>query len=166
MRELPALLLDAIVIGAGATAIADLWALFRQRIFGAPSFDYAMLGRWLGHMPRGRFRHDAIIAAAPIRGERPLGWAVHYAIGVLFAGMLLGLCGPEWARSPTPAPAILFGLVTVAAPFFVMQPGLGAGIAASRTPQPNAARLRSVVTHLVFGLGLYLAAEAWRHAAP
>jgi hypothetical protein len=38
-----------------------------------------------------------------------------------------------------------------------MQPGMGAGIAASRTPRPNSARLHSVVTHAVFGLGLYAA---------
>jgi hypothetical protein len=49
----------------------------------------------------------------------------------------------------------------VAAPFLLLQPALGAGIAASRTPRPNVARRRSLVTHLVFGLGLYLAAEGW-----
>ena len=38
---------------------------------------------------------------------------------------------------------------------------MGAGVAASRTPHPNAARLRSVVTHTVYGVGLYLAAEIW-----
>ena len=39
-----------------------------------------------------------------------------------------------------------------------MQPGMGAGIAASKTPKPNAARLRSAMTHTVFGLGLYASA--------
>jgi len=34
---------------------------------------------------------------------------------------------------------------------------MGAGIAASRTPRPGAARLQSLVTHAVFGLGLYAA---------
>jgi hypothetical protein len=29
-------------------------------------------------------------------------------------------------------------------------------MAASRTPAPNAARLQSLLTHAVFGLGLYL----------
>lgn len=53
--------------------------------------------------------------------------------------------------------ALLAGLVTVAVPWLVMQPGFGMGIAASRTPNPTAARLRSLVTHLVFGLGLYAA---------
>ncbi|MDO9126054.1 MAG: DUF2938 family protein, partial [Parvibaculum sp.] len=36
--------------------------------------------------------------------------------------------------------------------------GMGAGIAASKTPKPNAARLRSLVSHTVFGIGLYVAA--------
>ena len=38
-----------------------------------------------------------------------------------------------------------------------MQPGMGAGIAASRTPRPAAARLHSLVTHAIFGIGLYAA---------
>ncbi|MCY1457414.1 hypothetical protein D9M71_747140 [compost metagenome] len=55
-------------------------------------------------------------------------------------------------------PALLFGLASLAAPFFILQPGMGAGIAASRTPRPNTARLRSLMAHTVFGIGLYLAA--------
>jgi hypothetical protein len=37
-----------------------------------------------------------------------------------------------------------------------MQPAFGAGIAASRARRPGAARLQSLVTHTIFGLGLYL----------
>ena len=55
-------------------------------------------------------------------------------------------------------PALLAGLFSLAAPFFILQPALGFGVAASRTPAPAAARLRSVKSHLVFGPGLYLAA--------
>ena len=49
---------------------------------------------------------------------------------------------------------LAFGLVTVAAPFLLMQPALGVGIAASKTPNPTAARLRSLMTHAAFGLDL------------
>jgi len=41
-------------------------------------------------------------------------------------------------------------------PFFIMQPLLGLGIAASRTPKPTQARLKSLGTHAVFGVGLYM----------
>jgi len=45
-------------------------------------------------------------------------------------------------------------------PFFIMQPSFGLGIVASRTPKPTQARLKSLVTHTVFGIGLYVCALA------
>jgi hypothetical protein len=41
-------------------------------------------------------------------------------------------------------------------PWLVMQPSFGLGIAASKAPKPTQARLKSLMTHTVFGLGLYL----------
>jgi hypothetical protein len=93
-----------------------------------------------------------------VRGERPVGWSAHYLIGIGFAALLLAMTGVDWMRQPTLWPALLFGLVSVLAPFLLMQPGMGAGFAASRTPRPAAARLHSLVTHTVFGLGLYASA--------
>lgn len=150
----------SVVVGAGATVVMDLWGLLLRRALGIPSLDYALVGRWLGHWPRGRFFHDGIGKSAPVAGERAIGWAAHYAIGIGFAALLLVVAGPAWVRKPTVLPALGFGLVSVAAPFFVMQPGLGLGIAASRTPRPAVARLRSLMTHAVFGMGLYLTALA------
>lgn len=156
---------QAVIIGTGATAATDLWALARERVLGAPRPDFGLVGRWFAHMARGRFRHERIGAAQPVRGERLLGWLAHYAIGAAFAGLLLGIWGLEWMRDPTLVPALAVGIGTVAAPFLVMQPGMGAGIAASRTPRPSSARLQSVLTHTVFGLGLYATAMASRFLA-
>jgi hypothetical protein len=117
-----------------------------------------MIGRWVGHWRRGVFRHHAIGKAAPVRGELALGWLVHYATGVAFAALLVCFFGMAWTRSPTLAPALCIGVVTVAAPWLLMQPAMGAGIASSRTPSPGKNRIRSLVNHAVFGVGLYLAA--------
>lgn len=152
------LVLRALLIGAGATAGMDLWALLLRRI-GIPSLDLAWLGRWVGHLARGRFRHDSIARASPVPGERALGWSAHYAIGITFAALLLALQGPEWARSPTFTPALIVGLLTVVAPLLVLQPALGLGIASSRTPRPLFNAMKSVVTHTVFGVGLWLSAR-------
>jgi len=149
----------SILVGVGATLLMDAWATLLRR-FGIPSLDMAMLGRWIGHLPRGRFVHEGIARAAPIEGERALGWAAHYAIGVSFAGLLLAIVGLEWARAPTLRPALLVGLLTVSAPLLVLQPALGAGVASRKTPAPLFNALKSVVTHTVFGFGLYLAAWA------
>ncbi len=144
--------------GIGATAVMDIWGFARKPLLGVAPPDYGMVGRWIGHMARGRFRHDSIAKAAPVAGERALGWVAHYAIGIAFAAIVVGGWGLEWTRQPTLGPAMIVGLGTVAAPFLLMQPAMGAGIAASRTPRPSSARIQSLVTHAVFGLGLYGAA--------
>jgi hypothetical protein len=154
----PMFVLAALVIGCGATLFMDAWGGVQKRLLGVQPLNYAFVGRWIGHLFRGRFTHENIAAAAPIRGEAALGWFAHYAIGVVFAALLLALWGIEWARHPTPGPALLVGVATVVAPFLILQPGLGAGIAASKTPKPNVARLRSLVTHASFGIGMYVAA--------
>jgi hypothetical protein len=136
----------------------DAWGIARTRLLGMPAANYGLVGRWIAYMPRGRFRHAPIAKTPPVRGELAIGWIAHYAIGIGFAAALLVLYGVEWARQPTLGPALIVGLGSVVAPFLIMQPGMGAGVAASRTPRPNAARFQSVVTHTVFGLGLFVAA--------
>jgi hypothetical protein len=144
------------LIGIGATVLIDAWTLMLRRVFKTPSLDFRLVGRCVGHMRSGRFAHDRIAAASPVRGERLLGWGTHYATGVVFAAALALVVGANWMTAPTAWPALLFGLATVTAPFVVMQPALGLGFAASKSPAPWKARLRSVTTHLIFGAGLYV----------
>ena len=160
------ILLHAVPIGIGATAVMDLWGLAENRLFGMPARSYAMVGRWVGHFPRGRFTHDDIAKAPPVAGEDAIGWAAHYATGILFAALLLAIFGSDWAQATSLLPALIVGIATLIAPFLVMQPALGAGIAASRTPRPTIARLRSIDAHLSFGIGLYLAAKGLTLLAP
>lgn len=148
------------VIGVAGAAAMDLWSLVLRRRYHVPTLDYALLGRWIGYFPRGRFFHQRIASAKPVVGERALGWLAHYAIGVTFALLLLAIWGLDWARTPTILPPMVVGLGTVVAPWFVMQPGMGIGFAASRTPNPRATRLRNVATHAIYGVGLYLSAVA------
>jgi hypothetical protein len=151
-------ILGAIASGIGATLVMDLWNLFQKRTFGIPSINYCLLGRWVSHMPEGTLRH-ANIAAAPQKPlECPVGWIAHYSIGVVFALVFVVFTSGGWLARPTLLPALLYGLGTVVFPFFIMQPSLGLGIAASRTPSPTQARLKSLVTHIVFGVGLYVSA--------
>ncbi|NBF03433.1 DUF2938 family protein [Pseudomonas sp. Fl5BN2] len=161
MHELMALILQALPIGVGATVILDLWAVFQQRVLKIPAANWAMVGRWIGHFPRGQFVHQNIALAAAVPGERALGWLAHYLIGIAFAAALLRVYGLEWASQPTLAPALVVGVLTVCAPFLIMQPCMGAGVAASKMPKPNLARLRSLIAHSVFGLGLYGAGMFW-----
>lgn len=148
----------AMLIGIGATAVMDAWLLLLRRL-GIPTLNFAFIGRWVGHLLRGRFFHAAIAKATPIRGELAWGWLTHYAVGVAFATVLIGIQGAQWIYSPTLLPALAVGISTVAAPLLVMQPAMGSGFAASRTPTPVKNCLRSLANHTVFGLGLYLCAQ-------
>lgn len=151
-------MMNAVLIGIGATIVMDLWSLFQRYTFGVPSLNYAMVGRWVGHLARGRFAHDNIAKTTPVHGELIIGWSTHYITGVIFACVLLSIWGMDWAYHPTLFPALISGAVSVVAPFFILQPAIGAGIAASKTPNPTLARLRSFLAHISFGIGLYVSA--------
>ena len=64
----------------------------------------------------------------------------------------------RWLEQPTLLPALVFGALTVVAPWFVMQPAMGAGVLALKTPTPLKNGLRNLANHTVFGVGLYVAA--------
>jgi DUF2938 family protein len=166
MAEPLDLVLPAIAMGVTGSALMDAWSAVVRRRFGIPTLDYRLLGRWIGQMPRGRFVHERIAAAEPVAGERAIGYAAHYAIGISFAWLLLLIVGRDWLASPTLGPALAIGLGTIVAPWFVMQPAMGAGIAGSKSPRPAATRLRNLGTHAVYGFGLYVSAVVVSLSAP
>ena len=46
-------------------------------------------------------------------------------------------------------------LATVGCGWVILQPGMGAGIAASNRPNANTVRLMNIAGHTVFAIGLY-----------
>src|SRR5262245_20257752 len=124
-----------VLIGVGATMVMDAWLIFLKRR-GVPTLNFAFIGRWVGHLPRGTLHHSAIAHSSPIRGELALGWTMHYATGIAFAALLLAVEGTSWPRNPTLVPALVVGVLTVVIPLFFIQPAMGAGIASSKTPSP------------------------------
>lgn len=150
-------LIRTLMVGVGATVVMDIWGIARKRLFGIAAPNYGLVGRWFAHMKSGRFHHDSIAKSPAISGERLIGWVAHYLVGIVFAAVLIIIAGEAWLDHPTLGPALLIGISTVAAPFLLMQPGMGAGLASSRTPRPAMTRLHSLITHTFFGLGLYAA---------
>jgi hypothetical protein len=148
--------LTPVFIGIGATLTFDLWALFLKHAFKMISSNFCLVGRWLRYMPEGIFKHSNIGSTPRKSAECIVGWIAHYMIGILFAFVFIAFEGNNWLQRPTLIPALIFGLITVSAPFFIMQPLFGLGVAASKTPYPIQARLRSLMNHAAFGFGLYL----------
>ncbi|HVZ47505.1 MAG TPA: DUF2938 family protein [Gemmatimonadaceae bacterium] len=156
-------LAEGLAIGAAATAGIDAWNALLARTLGVRSLDYCLLGRWVRHLPGGVIRHRSIADAAPRTHECAAGWAAHYGIGASLAAAFVLVVAPGWLGHPTLAPALAYGIVTVVFPFFVLQPAIGLGVASAAARRPAQARLKSLATHTVYGLGLYAAARmvAW-----
>ena len=155
------LVLAAIATGIIATVVLDLWVVLLHRRFKLTPTNWAVVGRWFAYMPRGQFRHQAIAQVPAVTGELLLGWSAHYVIGVGYAVIYVFVS--RWLSVPISfASALVFGLLTLLAPWFIMQPGLGLGICASRAPAPNRMRLQNFANHLVFASAMYLAWEFCR----
>ena len=148
----------SLVIGIGGTAAMDLWALVLAAVFGMPLPNWGLVGRWFAHLANGKFFHADIAAAQAIPNETALGWIAHYVIGIFYASLLILIAGPAWVTSPTFLPALILGFVTVGAGWFILQPGMGAGWAASLRPNPMQIRALNIIAHTVFAAGLYVTA--------
>jgi Protein of unknown function (DUF2938) len=154
--------LEAAIIGVIATAIADLWQQLLKHWAGLPIANWKLIGRWVAGMSRGIFVHHSIADTGPEPGEAAIGWIFHYAVGIIYAGLYLAIVR-VWAETdPNLTIALVFGTVTLAVPWLVMQPALGFGIMARRLPNRLAVIEVTVNTHLMFGVGLYAGLELCR----
>lgn len=149
------LLLKGVAIGIGATVLMDVWAIVLWKVFRQGRPNWAPVGRWFWHLKDGTVFHDDIGKAEPYAGELALGWIGHYAVGILYGVILALVMGAGWFAAPTFLPAWILGIVTVGAGWFLLQPGLGIGVAASKLPNANTVRALNLVAHTIFALGLY-----------
>ncbi len=148
-------LFRSLVIGGVATALLDVWNIIVNRTIGAPLPNWALVGRWVRHLPYGTFSHADMTAARGFGNELAVGWLFHYAVGVAFAAALL-LLWPTWAANPTLLPPLIVGYVTIGCGWFILAPGMGGGMAHSRRDNAGRIRLLNVLGHTVFGLGLWI----------
>lgn len=149
------LILQSLVIGVFATIIMDICTVIRKKFFQTQSLNYAFVGRWVLGWRECQFMHSNITQAPTQSGELIVGWTFHYLTGILWVVMLFGLSHLGLFQINFFS-IMLFALFTTLAPFLVMQPALGLGLFARRTPAPIKAVKKSIVTHLCFGFGIYL----------
>jgi hypothetical protein len=142
-----------------SAAVAGVLATYGMDVGGrmiAPALRItppSNLGRWIGHMFKGRFTHEDITKAEPIAHEARIALAAHYAIGLaLGAGYALLLRVPQPRQSTLPR-AAAYGAATTVFPWFWMFPARGQGVMGLRDGDPRVPAF-ALGTHLVYGLGL------------
>ena len=119
-----------LIVGVLATVTMDVVAVIALRLGiagrGPRRTGPNLIGRWIGYLLRGRFRHTDILQTPPLRGELLLGLAAHYLIGITLPLVYLGLLVVAHA-TPTDLGAILYGTGTTVLPWFLILPSPGMG---------------------------------------
>ncbi len=158
------IIVKIVLVGIGATFAMDIWSFFLG-LLNIKSLDYRLVGRWIANIPNGQFIHKSIMNVPPVKKELMIGWVSHYIIGISFAFFIVLIYGKDWFDHPRLYPALVIGILTLAAPFFLMQPAFGLGIAGSNIPETNILRLKSFMAHFIYGVGLYLSALLVKYAS-
>lgn len=143
-----------VIAGLLATLAMDLVSHFLTliHVYRGPA-NVGIIGRWSGHMLRGTFVHKSIHGASPFPHEASLGFLAHYAIGVVLA-LIYGALLEGFSLTHGVVIALAYGFATNALPWFWLFPACGFGIMGLK--QQGLLR-SSLINHLVFGFGLYLA---------
>lgn len=159
------LLVCGAAIGLGATIIFDLFVVVRQGWEQTHGF-YCLVGRWVGSLQHIGFVHDDIRETAPVSSEPLLGWGAHALLGILYGIGFLFAFGPSAIYYPQLWQGLSFGLVTVLVPWVVFQPLFGWGVGMSKVPEPWKLRMKSVINHTVFGIGIWLSIKVLNGLLP
>ena len=147
-----------VIVGILATVTMDVVAMIILRLGIAAQRPRRtgpdLIGRWIGYLLRGKFRHTDILKTPPLRGELVLGLAAHYLIGIVLTLVYVGLLVVAHA-TPTALSAILYGTATTVLPWFLMFPSQGMGWLGRDAPGAHLARA-SLFNHIIFGAGIAL----------
>jgi hypothetical protein len=82
---------EILAAGVVGTLATDIWQRLLQTIASLPPPRWDLVGRWVAWIPRGVFVHRPITATPPVRGEAAIGWAFHYAVGIVYPALYLAI---------------------------------------------------------------------------
>ena len=149
-----------VIIGLTGTALMDVWVIFLKRVFDIAPPNWAMVGRWVAHLKSGKVFHDDIAEALAFPSENLVGWIFHYFVGFIYVVIFMLLVGKEWLSELTLLPVWLYAISIILVGWFLLHPGLGLGMALAKTENPFRGRWMGLMTHSVFGLGMWFGAFA------
>ena len=141
---------ELILIGIGSCIVFDVWQRIFQIFTSIPPSNWTLVGRWfIGLMSNGQLIASQLSQQPEAKHETPIGWVVHYVVGVAYAYVLFIL-----VQEPTITYGLVFGVVSVLIPWLFLMPAMGNGIMASKTPNPKVACALALMMHSLFGLSL------------
>lgn len=148
------LLVTGFVAGVLGTLAMDLLNNLIARTGVFLKIDVAMIGRMAAGWTKGRFHYEHPDEMAPVKNEVVYGYLAHFGIGVSFSipfifGWDLWVGGPA-----SPLWAVLYGVATTAASFFIVYPLMGLGAFGRKSPERTKAFITPLANHFFYGVGL------------
>ena len=152
---------ELILIGIGSCIIFDLWQRIFQSFTSIPPSNWTLVGRWfIGLISTGRLIANQLSEQPEVKHETPVGWTVHYGVGIFYAYVFAVLVQLELIK-PTIIDGLLFGIASVVVPWLFFMPALGIGILANKAPNPHLECALALMMHSVFGLSLGVGFSFW-----
>jgi len=151
------LIISGIVAGVIGTMFMDLMNNLVARTGLLLKIDMALLGRMTAGWTHGRFIYNHPDELEPVPNEKIYGYLTHFAIGISLAVPFITLWGLFVKNPLTPFGAIIFGISTTAASFFLVYPSMGLGVCGLKSPVKIKAFVSPLANHFFYGVGLAIA---------
>ena len=146
------LVIQILIVGVVACAIFDLWQRVFQKLTAIPPSNWAIVGRWIiGLVTNGQLIACNLESQAERKNELAVGWLVHYSVAIGYAAVY------AWFMHATILQAglidgLIFGVISVAVPWFFFLPCLGKGMLARLAPNPPLVCGLALMMHSLFGV--------------
>lgn len=148
--------LRSVRTGILATVTMDVLSIVALKLGFVAFLPPRLIGRWFALMARGQFVHTDLGHTAPVDNEMAIAVPMHYAIGTTLAVVYLFLSSALAISPRSLIVALGFALCTTLLPWLLMFPATGYGWFGTHGPPGTRLFLSSLVTHCVYGIGLWL----------
>jgi hypothetical protein len=146
-----------ITAGLLATLTMDVLSVAATRLRISAPLQPNLIGRWFASVARAQPFHTDIALTAPVTHELAIALPVHYAIGIALTLFYLFVTGRAGWPTDSLRLALAFAMCTNVLPWFVMFPSMGYGFFGANGPQGTHLFVSSVINHLSFGVGIWIA---------
>ena len=151
---------QVLLAGVIATASMDVLSAIAIRLRLLAPLSPKVIGRWFASVARAHPLHEDIARAASRSNELAIALPGHYAIGIFLTALFVLMANRIGWPEKSLSPALAFGLCTSVFPWLLMFPAMGYGFFGAHGPEGTRLFVSSLVSHVFFGLGIWLGVRA------
>jgi hypothetical protein len=148
---------QVLVTGVIATVLMDVLTAIAIRLRLIAPLPPNVIGRWFASVARAHPFHEDIARAAPGNHEIAIAVPGHYAIGMFLTALFVLTANRIGWQAGSLSLALAFGVCTSVFPWLLMFPAMGYGFFGAHGPEGTRLFVSSIVSHVFFGLGLWIA---------